>query len=292
MFAGMTIRAFYRDYLHSLQSVYVPLEATVITDLVFEELASVKKADLIRDPNRLLDTHIQSRLEDARVELLNHKPLQYVLGFCWFHHLKFSVNDSVLIPRPETEELVSLVINDQKKNSERETPGKIRILDIGTGSGCIPISLKKYLPGAELTAIDLSEKALLVAKENALAHHTEINFIQMDFLDEENWKNLPLFDVIISNPPYIPLGEKEELDKNVTEFEPHIALFVPDEDPLVFYRKIARFGMEHLSNQGRIYLETHAHYARPAADLFRDHYPGVKIKQDFLGRDRMILAGQ
>jgi len=286
----MTIREYYRDYLLNLQSIYMLQEATAITDQVFEEIASIKKADLIKDPNLLLDPLIHLKLEKAREELLSHKPLQYVLGFCWFHHIKFIVNDSVLIPRPETEELVSLVIADQKNNSERETPGKIRILDIGTGSGCIPISLKKNLPGAELTALDMSEKALLVAKENALANQTEINFMQMDFLDEENWKSLPLFDVIISNPPYIPLGEKQELDKNVTEFEPHMALFVPDENPLVFYRKIARFGMEHLSKGGRIYLETHAHHAGPAADLFRDLYPMVSIKKDLQGRDRMILV--
>lgn len=293
MFARMTIRAYYRKFLQRLQLICSLPEATVITDRVFEEFASISKSDLIKEPARALDPSVYSRLECALEELSRHKPLQYVLGYCWFHHLKFKVNDSVLIPRPETEELVDKVIEDRKRDFSLGLTGsdKISILDIGTGSGCIAIVLKKNLVNAEVTAIDLSDHALMTAKENTVAHHVEITFLQMDFLDEENWKNLPLFDIIISNPPYIPLGEKQELDKNVTEFEPHMALFVPDDDPLIFYRKIARFGIEHLKDRGRIYLETHAGYASPAADLFRNHYTTVTIMKDLQGRDRMIQAG-
>jgi len=163
------------------------------------------------------------------------------------------------------------------------------ILDIGTGSGCIPIAIKKNLPASKLTAIDISADALALAKENSVKHNAHINFMLLDFLHESTWSTLPLFDIIISNPPYIPLNEKEKLAKNVTDFEPHLALFVPDKSPLIFYEKIAVFGRDHLLPNGKIYLETHEDYAKETAALFRTHYQTVMIKKDMYDKDRMII---
>jgi release factor glutamine methyltransferase len=195
------------------------------------------------------------------------------------------VNDHVLIPRPETEELVEQLIKDRK--SKLTDPP---ILDIGTGSGCIPIAIKKNLPASIVTAIDVSKDALALAKENAAMHNAYISFIQMDFLDETTWQSLPAFEIIISNPPYISLNEKENLGKNITGFEPHLALFVPDNAPLIFYEKIARFGRDHLLPNGKIYLEIHEDHAKETAALFMNYYQTVMIKKDMYGKERMILV--
>jgi len=198
--------------------------------------------------------------------------------------MKIQVNEHVLIPRPETEELVEQLIKDRK--SKLTDPA---ILDIGTGSGCIPIAIKKNLPASKLTAIDVSKDALLLAKENATLHNTHISFTELDFLDETNWPALGLFDIIISNPPYIPINEKEKLAKHVSDFEPHLALFVPDRSPLIFYEKIAAFGRDHLLPNGKIYLETHEDHAKETADLFHNIYQTVMIKKDMYGKERMII---
>jgi release factor glutamine methyltransferase len=206
------------------------------------------------------------------------------LGEAWFYRMKIKVNEHVLIPRPETEELVEQLIKDRK--SKLTDPA---ILDIGTGSGCIPIAIKKNLPASKLTAIDVSKDALALAKENAALHNAHINFTELDFLDETNWHILGMFDIIISNPPYIPIHEKEKLDKNVTAFEPHLALFVPDRSPLIFYEKIATFGIGHLLPNGKIYLETHEDYAKETAALFHNNYQTVMVKKDMYGKERMII---
>jgi release factor glutamine methyltransferase len=199
--------------------------------------------------------------------------------------MKLKVNENVLIPRPETEELVGMIITNNQQNSD------IKILDIGTGSGCIPIALKKHLPDAVITSIDFSEGAILVAKENASIQNTAIQFIHVDFLDESGWTSFPKFDVIVSNPPYIPLNEKEKMDKNVTAYEPGMALFVPDNDPLLFYKKIAAFGKKHLNPEGKIYLETHEDYAKETAAAFTAlQYEHVVIKEDMFGKERMVIA--
>jgi release factor glutamine methyltransferase len=218
--------------------------------------------------------------------LLQHKPVQYVLGEAWFYNMKLKVNEQVLIPRPETEELVQLVLTHVAANQVAAPT----ILDIGTGSGCIAIALMKNIPAAIVTAIDVSGEALLVAKENAIDQDTTIQFFQTDFLNEAQWPVLPTFDIIISNPPYIPINEKEKLDINVTAFEPHHALFVPDNAPLLFYEKIATFGKTHLNPGGKIFMETHEDYAQETADLFSPFYSEVAIKKDIFGKERMVVA--
>ena len=215
----MTIKEQYHFFLQQLQTIYNLNEATVITDWVFESLAGIKRFDVIKNPNQQISNQKTEELTIALEALLQHKPVQYVLGEAWFYNMKLKVNEHVLIPRPETEELVQLVLNEATDN-QITTPA---ILDIGTGSGCIAIALKKNIPAANVTAIDVSKDALQVAKENAAIQNAEIQFLQVDFLDEEQWPALPKFDIIVSNPPYIPVNEKEKLDINVTAFEPHQA---------------------------------------------------------------------
>jgi release factor glutamine methyltransferase len=284
MFALMMLKELYRNFLVQLQKIYSLSEATVITDWVFEKTASLKRSDILKNPEKIISPAAGELIQNTLQELLLHKPIQYVLGEAWFYHMKIKVNEHVLIPRPETEELVEQLIKDRK--SKLTDPA---ILDIGTGSGCIPIAIKKNLPASKLTAIDISKDALALAKENAALHNTHISFTELDFLNEGNWPALGMFDVIISNPPYIPVTEKEKLDKHVTDFEPHLALFVPEKAPLIFYEKIAVFGRDHLLPNGKIYLETHEDYAKETAALFHNNYQTVMIKKDIYGKERMII---
>lgn len=285
-FVIMNNKTLYRNFLVELQKIYDLSEATFITDWVFEKLGSLKKTDIIKNPKKEVLASIEKLIKDSLLELMQHKPVQYVLGEAWFYSAKFKVNEHVLIPRPETEELVEQLINDRKSKITDPV-----ILDIGTGSGCIPIIIKKKLPAAVVNSIDISEEALLLAKENATFHHTDIKFSQLDFLDEKNWHLLPVCNIIISNPPYIPLSQKDTVDKNVKDYEPHIALFVPDDSPLIFYHKIAAFGKDKMQHDGKIYLETHENLANEVADIFRRaNYHSVMVKKDMYGKERMVIA--
>ena len=281
----MTIKELYRNFLLQLQKIYSLSEATTITNWVFEKAVSLKRSDIIKNPGKIITPVADASIQNILQQLLQHKPVQYVLGEAWFYHMKLKVNEHVLIPRPETEELVEQLIKDRK--SKLTDP---KILDIGTGSGCIPVAIKKNLPASLVTAIDISESAIALAAENAVLHNTHINFKQLDFLNEKNWDTLPLFDIIISNPPYIPLNEKDKLGKNVSLYEPHVALFVPNKTPLIFYEKIAAFGTSNLKPSGKIYLETHEDYAEKVAALFRKDYETVTVKKDMQGKERMIFV--
>ncbi|MBL0144878.1 MAG: peptide chain release factor N(5)-glutamine methyltransferase [Chitinophagaceae bacterium] len=226
--------------------------------------------------------------------------MQYVLHQAWFYNLSFKVNKHTLIPRPETEELVELILKDlrfttfdtQNKISFNASnlSNNVQLLDIGTGSGCIPIAIKKNIPLASVTSVDVSKKALTVAKQNAQTHNTSIHFIELNFLDEATWNSLPFFDIIVSNPPYIPAKEKEKLDQNVTLFEPHTALFVPNENPLLFYEKIASFAKDHLNYNGKVYVETHEHFAKEVATTFSKHCSHTQVVKDIFGKERMVIA--
>ncbi len=284
MFALMIIKKLYRNFLVKLQQIYSLGEATTITNWVFEKMVSLKRADILKNPDKVITPEANESIQNVLQQLLQHKPIQYVLGEAFFYNMKLKVNEHVLIPRPETEELVEQLIKDRK--SKLTDPA---ILDIGTGSGCIPIALKKNLPASFVTSIDISKKAISLAIENADLHNTHITFRQMDFLNEKGWDILPMYDIIISNPPYIPANEKEKLSKNVTLYEPHIALFVPNKTPLIFYEKIAAFGLTNLRPSGKIYLETHEDYAKEVAALFRKNYETVVVKKDLNGKERMIF---
>ncbi len=282
----MTIDDIYRQYQQELQTIYSRQEAAIVTDWVFESKALAKRSDILKNPQLELSADMLALLNIALQELLQYKPVQYVLGEAWFYHLKFKVDKNVLIPRPETEELVQWILDDHLKNSS----GHISIIDIGTGSGCIPVALKKNLPAAPITAIDISGRALAVAKENAALNNVLVEFYQLDFLSENNRKTLPTFDIIVSNPPYIPATEKNNLAVNVTAFEPGNALFVPDESPFIFYEQIAAFAKSHLKENGKVYVEIHQHYGAATAAVFEKTFRDVTVKKDLLENDRMIKA--
>jgi release factor glutamine methyltransferase len=285
MFAKMKSKELYRNFLVELQSVYDLSEATVITDWVFENVAQIKKADLIKNPLQTIPAPILKKLAQKQEELLQHKPVQYVMGNTTFYNMQFQVNKNVLIPRPETEELTNLVIN-----SYRFEQKQVSFLDVGTGSGCIAVAIKKNLPSSKVIALEISEEALEVARMNAISNKTNIQCTLFDFLDESRWPELMLFDAIVSNPPYIPVKEKKSLDKNVVDFEPHSALFVPDNQPLLFYEKIAKFGRSHLNYNGKIFVETHEDYTSEVAKLFAQTYQQVIVKKDLFGKERMVIA--
>jgi len=281
----MTSKELYRNFLVELQTVYDLSEATVITDWVFENIAHIKKADLIKNPLQAVPVAVLKKLAEKQEELLQHKPVQYVMGNTTFYNMQLQVSDKVLIPRPETEEMTNMVVN-----SYRFEQKQISILDIGTGSGCIAIAIKKNLPSTKVIALDISEDALEIARVNAISNKTNIQCTLFDFLDESRWPELMLFDIIISNPPYIPAKEKTTLAKNVVDFEPHTALFVPDNNPLLFYEKIAKFGRSHLNYNGKVFVETHEDYTKEVAALFATSYQQVIVKKDMFGKERIVIA--
>ena len=236
--------------------------------------------------DKLIDENTAKQLETVLQRLMKHEPLQYVIGEAWFYNLPFFVNENVLIPRPETEELVDEVIK-YLKNAPSKT-----LIDIGSGSGCIPVSIKKNIHAARVISVDVSKNALQVAEKNAEANKVSVEFLQLDFLDDQQHGLLPQTDIIISNPPYIPADEKESMDKNVTMHEPALALFVPQDDPLIFYKKIKHFADEHLNPGGRIFLEVHENLAKETAAVFDHENYKTEIKKDISGKERMLLISR
>ena len=280
----MTIHEAQQRLLFQLYHVYDNREASNIADLVMEKITGWKKIDRIINKSVPLRESSIELLDRYTLELLANKPVQYVLNEAWFYGLKFFVDKNVLIPRPETEELVAWAVETIAK-----IPDSPSILDIGTGSGCIPVALKKQRPDAIIYACDVSTEALNVAKRNAAENGTTIAFVEVDFVVESERKRLPLVDLIISNPPYIPYSDKLSMHPNVVEHEPHQALFVPNEDPLLFYREIARFSKDHLKKPGFIFMETHENLAQKVHDLFKSSgFEKIEIRKDLQGKDRMM----
>lgn len=227
----------------------------------------------------------ESELLDFRSlvkRLQTNEPLQYVLGRMEFYHTQILLNSAVLIPRPETEEMVDIIA--------KSIHAQHTILDIGTGSGCIPIALKKAKPTCTIYALDISEEALQLAQKSSALNKTEVFFQQADILSN-NLQNLPQFDIIISNPPYVLESDKVDMNKNVLAFEPHLALFVPDNDPLLFYRRIANLSLSKLKPNGMLYFEIHERFAKETCGMLRDlGYANCEIIKDMQGKDRMVKA--
>ena len=286
----MTTEQCYNDFLNQLTSIYEKREAANITDWVFENETGFKRLERSLSRDVELKISIVQKLKKNLEQLLQHKPVQYVLNEAWFYKMKFFVNEHVLIPRPETEELVEWVIKEVQSMKYNVQYGKSKILDMGTGSGCIAISLKKELENTHIIAVDISQTALSVAKKNAENLQTQIDFFQIDFSNENLWNSFGLYDVIVSNPPYIPGNEKEKLAQNVTEFEPGIALFVANNNPFIFYEKIAKFGQSHLKKDGKIFVEIHGQYANEVQKIFSAYNFQTEIKKDIYGKERMIKA--
>jgi release factor glutamine methyltransferase len=281
----MTIQEARRYGASRLNTIYAAGEAGIISDWVIEHITGSKITDRISAPKKELTPEQASRQDQYLERLLTHEPVQYVLGEAWFCGLKFRVDPNVLIPRPETEELVEWVITNCKFPLS-----DLRILDIGTGSGCIAISLKRRLGKAEVWACDLSTGAIALARENAQTLGADVHFAELDFLSSAQRSALPVFDIIISNPPYIPEKDKEQMQRNVLEYEPSMALFVPNDDALLFYKAIAEFGKSHLQREGNIYLEIHEDLGEAVQQYFQQTGYIAEIKKDMQEKDRMVRA--
>ncbi|PQJ11055.1 peptide chain release factor N(5)-glutamine methyltransferase [Flavipsychrobacter stenotrophus] len=267
-----------------LTPMYDEREASAIAHEVMLHVTGLDKLERLVHKDKELTGEQQTLFTQACIDLLTGKPLQYVTGSAWFMNREFIVNEHVLIPRPETEELVQWIIDDNKKEN-------LTIFDIGTGSGCIPISLKLALPAAIVTTCDISEMALETAAANAKKLMANIHFIGMDILDTEQQNNTGVYDVIVSNPPYIPVAEKANMHSNVKDHEPEIALFVPNDDALLFYRAIAQFGKTHLAEKGFIYCELESSHAQETKALFElMGYSNVEMRKDMHGNWRMLKA--
>ena len=298
----MTIHQAYQQLLFQLFEIYGDSEAHNIADWVMEHITEWKRIDRIVNKEFPLSVQKEEHLKKYMAELLNHRPVQYVLGEAWFAGMKFYVNEKVLIPRPETEELVQWIVDSSKKlvgssqlavgnsiadNEQRTTA--ISLLDIGTGSGCIPVALKKKLPSAEVTAIDVCTEALTIAVENAVRNEKEINFKLVDFLDKSKWNELDKYNIIVSNPPYVKKSEASEMKKGVLDYEPSLALFVPDDDALLFYKNIADFALTHLEEKGMVFMEINEALGNEVVSLFKEKgFSNVELRKDLQGKERMV----
>ncbi len=280
-----TISKFLKSVCINLEQLYPPREAGQLAMILLEHYSGVSKISLMTEPNAPITDHTMQLVEDAVTRLLNHEPVQYITGIAYFYGYRFHVTPSVLIPRPETEELVQWIIQDYAGQA------KLQICDIGTGSGCIAIALRLKLHDAEVDAYDISQDALEIAKKNSEELGAEVFFYKNDILAHENWPTRQ-FDVIVSNPPYIPRRNMSLLARNVVDFETPDALFVPDHDPLLFYRSIAAFSAPRLKPHGKLYVEVHEDYAAEVAGLFeKSELKDVMLRTDLNEKKRMVRAG-
>lgn len=286
-----TIKDVFADFRQGLIKLYDIKELEAITLLAISETANLSKAKIKAFPELELPSQQSEKLKDILNQLITGKPIQYILGKTEFYGLTFYVNQSVLIPRPETEELVEWALSSLRLavSSGQLTAGSI--LDIGAGSGCIAISLKKNLPDFKVSAIDISTDALKTAKDNAKLNEVYIDFIEADILNIKSEIEIPQFEIMISNPPYVTLHDKTQMHTNVTNFEPHTALFVPENDPLLFYKAIADFAAAHLVPNGLLFFEINESYGQQIVELLTQKgFKNVELRKDMSGRDRMIKA--
>ncbi len=279
----MLVKTYKSLFQKELSSLYDAMEIESFFFLILEQFRNLKRIDLALQPDlEFTEAEISQWnlvLEQLKIEI----PIQYILGKTHFYGLEFQVNPNVLIPRPETEELVDWII----KTNSNGNLSPIKIIDIGTGSGCIAISLAKNLPNASVFALDVSKKALEIAQINALQNETKITFIENNILETTNFEQQ--FDVIVSNPPYVRNLEKAEIKKNVFENEPHLALFVADDNALLFYRKIAQIAMKNLQPSGQLFFEINQYLGKETLDLLADlGFQNIELRQDIYGNDRMI----
>ena len=280
----MTILEFKRYFKSELSELYTEAESAQLYSIFLYEKTGFDRFQQRRFAHQELLISDEEELKEIIEELKTGKPYQQILGHTEFYGKKFFVDENVLIPRPETEELVELAkIEIQNLKSKIQN---LKLLDIGTGSGIIPITLKKHFPNAEISAMDISEKALEIAQKNADFHKKEINFIQADFLNTELTEK---YDIIISNPPYIGIEENIEIEDSVKGFEPNIALFSPTSDALIFYKKIAKDGEKYLNENGMIFLEINQKLGKETLELF-SNYSESRLIKDLSGNDRFVFA--
>jgi len=269
---------------HELKSLYSKKETESLIKYIFEYLKNYSAGDIILHDRDVLTEKERDKVKSIVSELKQHKPIQYILKKTEFYGLPFKVNDNVLIPRPETEELVDWILQENIDFNGS-------VLDAGTGSGCIAVSLKKRLKNTNIYGIDISKEALIVARANAILNDVNISFLKKDILNSYDYESLPKFDIIVSNPPYVTEKEKAQMQDNVLKYEPFTALFVPNYDPLKFYRALTELGEKKLNNNGKIFWEINENYGKDCVHLLKIHdFHHIRLRKDIRGKDRMISA--
>ena len=282
----MAAKTLFNHLISEITSVYEENEAKSIVYLLLEHYLNLSKTDI------LLDNFVNQPFDfqDIIIRLKAQEPVQYIIGETEFYGRKFKVTPDTLIPRPETEELVQLVVSSWQSAVGSVAQSPISVLDLGTGSGCIAISLACELPNAQVYAYDISEKALKIAKENANRNNVNVIFEQLDILNFPP-SSFPPFSIIVSNPPYVMNAEKSEMEQNVLDYEPHLALFVEDSDPLIFYKSIADFAFKNLIINGLCIVEINQAFGLETAELFWNQgFRYVEVVKDMFGKDRMVKA--
>lgn len=279
----VTLKQIVDDVTHRLAGIYGQREAQWMVRIILENVKGYSPVDVVLHRDEVLSDFIVGKIEDVTNRLLKNEPIQYIFGSARFYGNSLKVTHATLIPRPETEELVALI---DKENRETD----LRVLDVGTGSGCIAVTLARVLRFPIVDAIDISEDALAVAQENAQSLRVNVNFKKGDALAMEK-PNTPIYDIIVSNPPYIADKEREDMSQNVLQYEPHTALFVPDNDPLRFYRAIGDYGTKALKGGGRLYFEINPLYVEEMrAMLDAMGYKEIRAVRDLPGKERMMVA--
>jgi len=279
----MTVNEYKKQFIEALPSFYDDMERLNLFYLLMEEVMGLTRSEVVLNGGTELTVGKIQELQLMVKRLQQNEPVQYILEKACFFGYDFKVSPATLIPRPETEELTAWILEVMQLIPEK----KWRILDIGTGSGCIPITLKKEFPSAEVTGIDFSAGALEVAEENARNLNAEVLFVLQDILKTSN---LEPYDIIVSNPPYVRNVEKEEINKNVLDHEPHSALFVEDEDPLIFYRSISKLAKNSLSDGGMLFFEINQYLGTEMKVLVSHYFHEVELQKDFMKNDRMMKA--
>ncbi len=289
-----SVRDCRRYYAGELEKLYGSDEANALIMILLEHYFNIDKIKIALEPDLRLSESELLTLHFAVKELLKNHPIQYVLGETEFCGLRFFVNESVLIPRPETQEMVEMIASIARRDNACVIRTECKIIDIGTGSGCIAISLAKLLKDSDVTAVDVSEKALEVARKNAENNGVNVHFVLDDILNphvKTHGRASQQFDIIVSNPPYVSESEKTEMRANVLDHEPSSALFVPDSDPLVFYRKILEFAQKTLKPDGQIWFEINEKFGKETAELCREKgFKNVEIIKDFREKERIVRA--
>jgi release factor glutamine methyltransferase len=300
----MELNALKTYFINSLKGYYPNEEIASFFFIATEFYLGYKRIDVSLNANEVVSSESYNQFQDLMEQLKTYKPIQYILGETDFFGLSFKVSESVLIPRPETEELVDWIIKchselactEQSRSVEESKDKQIKILDIGTGSGCIAISLAKYIPNAKVYALDVSSEALKIAQQNAKQNEADVTFIQADALNKETTmlsllKHKAQFDIVVSNPPYVRELEKELMHDNVLNYEPHLALFVDDDNALVFYKAIAELSQHLLRENGLLFFEINEYLgAQMKALLSENQFQNIELRRDINQKDRMTKA--
>lgn len=276
----MTVSEYKKKFIQELSAIYGQEETLSLYYWAMSE-KGFSKTDLILKENEEFVKEIENDLLAIINQLIAQKPLQYIFEKAYFFGYEFKVSPATLIPRTETEELVEWILQILRSQPHK----KWKILDIGTGSGCIPITLKKEFPNATIHTIDISAEAIAIAKENAQHLQADIHFIHQDILQTET---LETYDLIVSNPPYVRELEKAEIQKNVLEYEPHLALFVSNKDPLIFYRKITQLASKYLAENGYLFFEINQYLGKETVEMIQNYFSAIELRKDLKGNERMV----